>query len=527
MNAHIPLHRLVRRSDAEAILQHLKLIVPGIEAAILDHQGQVFAGEGEWGTSGQTHLLTEEMQPASEPHNLTMIPISVDDGVICHLAFDGSIGQEMLEGVQFFVRRVFQEAWDKRQLGQETLDRYREVNLLYRIGETLGKNLDPQAIPGLLLDEIANIIQYDVGIVVVGENLTVIEARGQQHLAGGLCQAGRFLLQRVRSTERPDIGNAHINGQQEGVVLCAPIKGQGELHGVVALGRLDGGVIFTAGDEKLVMAVTHQAAVAYETSRLHQQEIQHRLLDQELNVGRQIQLSLLPDRCPQVAGWEFAAIYQAARQVGGDFYDFMVTPRGSDWLGLVIADVTGKGVPAAIFMALSRTIIRAESRQTPQPSEVLQRVNQSILEDNRSQLFMTAFYAVLNVVTGELIFTNGGHEYPIWKSADGSRLVEAPGFIIGAFRNIRLTDHRIEMKPGDVLVLYTDGITEARNDAGEFFNEARLTDLVLHLGHLRANEIVDAILAAVQNFAGNHPQSDDFTLVVIKRQAGGYRSNDV
>ena len=235
-------------------------------------------------------------------------------------------------------------------------------------------------------------------------------------------------------------------------------------------------------------------------------------------MASRIQFSLLPNQCPSIPGWDFAAIYEAARQVGGDFYDFVVTPRGPDWLGLVIADVTGKGVPAAIFMALSRTIIRTESRQILQPSELLQRVNQSILEDNRSTLFMTAFYAVLNIASGEMIFTNGGHDYPIWKSGDDCQMVEAPGLVIGAFRNIQLTDYRLAMKPDDVLVLYTDGITEARNEAGEFFNEARLVDLVSHLDDMCAQEIADAILKAVRDFVGERAQSDDFTLLVIKRQ---------
>ena len=287
MNALIPLHRIMRRGDAEAILHHFKQIEPGIKAAILDPQGQVFVGDDDLEAASQSQQGEAAVTGTAALNDTAVMPITIDAEVICQLVFRGSIRQEAIQGFQFFLQSFFQEAWDRRQLGQETLERYREVNVLYRIGETLGKNLDAAAIPGLLLDETANLVQHDVGVVLSAKNLAMIEARGQSHLANALCQASLALLERVRSTLRPDIERAYIINHREGVVLCAPIKGQDELHGIVALGRTDGQWMFTAGDEKLVMAVTHQAAIAFETSRLHHQEIQHQLLDKELSVGKQ------------------------------------------------------------------------------------------------------------------------------------------------------------------------------------------------------------------------------------------------
>jgi hypothetical protein len=165
----------------------------------------------------------------------------------------------------------------------------------------------------------------------------------------------------VTETRQPTINTINLSHDTI-IMICAPIMGKDRIHGYLVLGRVNAEQIFTAGEEKLLMAIVQQGAAALEISQLHQEQVKHQLLEKELEVGQRIQQSLLPAECPSIAGWEFAVYYQAAKQVGGDFYDFIPLPQYPDWLAIVIADVTGKGIPAAIYMALCRAIIRTSAR---------------------------------------------------------------------------------------------------------------------------------------------------------------------
>jgi sigma-B regulation protein RsbU (phosphoserine phosphatase) len=254
---------------------------------------------------------------------------------------------------------------------------------------------------------------------------------------------------------------------------------------------------------------------------LMEEEIQRQRLEEELAIGRQIQLSLLPDRCPDIPGWEITAVYRAARQIGGDLYDFILPPDDPQTLNLVIADVTGKGVPAALFMAFSRTIIRAEAAHGLGPAATLMRANQFIYRDVHSQLFLTAFYASLDTQTGRMVFANGGHDWPLLLRASTHeiRVLKTPGLILGAFPEVSLEEAEITVAPGDALIFYTDGVTEARNADDQFFGEERLEAvLAAHRGD-GAEVLLQSVVTAVAQFVGSTPQSDDLTLVVVKRQA--------
>lgn len=255
--------------------------------------------------------------------------------------------------------------------------------------------------------------------------------------------------------------------------------------------------------------------------RLMEEEVRRQRLEEELAIGRKIQLSLLPDKCPDIPGWEITAVYQAARQVGGDLYDFILPPDDPHSLNLVIADVTGKGVPAALFMAFSRTLIRAEAAHSLSPAETLKKVNQFIIRDVRSRLFLSAFYASLNTRTGQMVFANGGHDWPLLLCASSNEIqeIKTPGLVLGAFSDVPLEESEIMVAPGDALVFYTDGVTEARNGAGQFFGEERLKQTLAGHRGAGAEVLLQSVVTAVTQFVGATPPSDDFTLVVVKRQA--------
>ncbi|MBX3060084.1 MAG: SpoIIE family protein phosphatase [Anaerolineae bacterium] len=259
------------------------------------------------------------------------------------------------------------------------------------------------------------------------------------------------------------------------------------------------------------MSVRSRRMMAEEVKLLH--------LEDELRIGREIQLSLLPQQCPVIPGWEFAAFYRPARMVGGDLYDFIPLPQNPAQLNIVIADVTGKGVPAALFMALSRTILRVESTYNYTPAEVLRRVNHFIIHDSRNPLFLSIALANLDTTTGQLTFANGGHDRPLWLRQETGTVqtLTAVGMLLGAFPDVRLADHEIHVAPGDVVVFYTDGITEAQNDRGEFFGIDCLHDVVLAHRGASAGQLLEGVVTAVTEFTGATPQADDLTLVIIKR----------
>jgi sigma-B regulation protein RsbU (phosphoserine phosphatase) len=286
------------------------------------------------------------------------------------------------------------------------------------------------------------------------------------------------------------------------------------------LGRLSEQKIFTASEMKLLLALASQASIALETIRLHLEEVSKQRLEKELDISRQIQLSLLPKSPPTITGWEFAALYQAAHQVGGDLYDFLRLPNRPEELGFVIADVAGKGIPAALFMAFCRTIIRIEAMGGGMPEQVIKRTNQLILQNSRSDIFLTAFYALLNVQNGELAFANGGHNPPIWYQAAKGKCQKliSKSALLGLFSNISTEEHKIQISPGDLLVFYTDGITEARDGNREFYGEERLISTILANKEANAQIMLQSILDNTNEFIGNSPQSDDFTLFVIKRK---------
>jgi sigma-B regulation protein RsbU (phosphoserine phosphatase) len=270
---------------------------------------------------------------------------------------------------------------------------------------------------------------------------------------------------------------------------------------------------------RFLRLLTNQAAIAIEKTRLYHESLKRQRMVEELAVARQIQLDLLPTAPPVVLGWDFAAFYRPARMVGGDFYDFFDLPGKSEHWGVIIADVADKGVASALYMALSRTVIRTTAFTGRSPASTLMRANTLILNDSQSDLFLSACYARLDTCTGRLIYCNAGHNPPLWLRAghDEFRELTSRGIILGAFESIELEEHRVDVAPGDLLVFYTDGVTEAITSFEQEFGVERLREVVAAHAQAGAQQVLEAIVDAVDDFAGGAPPADDLTLVVVKR----------
>jgi sigma-B regulation protein RsbU (phosphoserine phosphatase) len=260
-----------------------------------------------------------------------------------------------------------------------------------------------------------------------------------------------------------------------------------------------------------------QLEEAYASLKAAQQQIiEKEILERELNQARQIQQSMLPAHLPEIKGYDLGAGSQPAQIVGGDFYDLI--PLDADRLGLVIGDVSGKGVSAALFMAQTISLVRAQARLHRQPARVLSNVNQDLLERNASGMFVTLLYGVLHLSSRRFVYARAGHLPPAVWDGDGLA-VSVPigdGQILGILPEVVLERMALTFPPGGTLLLYTDGVTEARNAQGIFLEEAGLYSWVPSLLNQPAQSSCDSLIRAVLDYHGSAGQDDDITLVVVK-----------
>jgi serine phosphatase RsbU (regulator of sigma subunit)/DNA-binding NarL/FixJ family response regulator len=297
--------------------------------------------------------------------------------------------------------------------------------------------------------------------------------------------------------------------------IFIPLLMGGGAIGVLGLG---GRPRLSEDELRFARLLANQAALSVEQARLHRVESQGQRMERELQQARRIQMSLLPAAYPVVPGYDFAATYESAREIGGDLYDFIEWPNDPARIGLLIADVSGKGTAAALFMAHSRAMIRGAAQTQPGPGATLATANVQIARDNHAMLFVSAFYAVLEAADGWLTFANAGHNLPLIRRADGQiEEVMSRGMVLGIMDDMTYDEATAALAPDDILLLYTDGITEAMDADGELFGKARLSDAVAHAAPATARDLVDAILAAVRAYIGNTPQADDLTIVAVKR----------
>ncbi len=279
---------------------------------------------------------------------------------------------------------------------------------------------------------------------------------------------------------------------------------------------------------EITTGISQQAALAIQNSLLQNEMVERERMEREMQLARQIQTTFLPQSLPDIPGWELQARWRTAREVGGDYYDYFMLPDGR--FGLVIADVADKGMPAALFMTLVRTLVRATIQNIEAPEEVLMRVNDILTPDAPDGMFVTLVYAVLCLESGELRYANAGHNLPIVLHPPDRtpKHLKKGGMAMGVMEGASIEGHSITLAPGDYLVMYTDGVTEAFSPEGKLFGDERLFQAVAQAYVPQGNGenpesesalgLLEAIDQSVQDFIAAAPASDDLTLLVLRRE---------
>lgn len=308
-------------------------------------------------------------------------------------------------------------------------------------------------------------------------------------------------------------------------VIAVPLLFRDRFFGVLAVTNPADGLPFTPTDFTLVQSIAEQAALALHNAAFLHLQIERKQLDLDLSLASGIQQMLLPQRAPRVDGLDIDARYTPAQQVGGDLYDLI--PLGGRRLGVAVADVSGKGIPASLLMAICRTNLRQIAPRHESPARVLTELNRVMETEMGNGFYITMLYAVLDGATGRVVFARAGHELPLvvrQDAASGVRLTEFPasegmplGLVPDDIFAAAIEEREVTLGAGDVIVFYTDGITEAPNPEEKEFSGARLADTVRTLQVRASRDLNDGVLETVRRFAGGAPQRDDLTLVTVKR----------
>lgn len=307
--------------------------------------------------------------------------------------------------------------------------------------------------------------------------------------------------------------------------LALLLVSQGELIGLLALGIHLNGEDYTSEERRLLSMLAGQVAPALAVAQMvqeQQEQIREReRIEQELRTAQAIQQAFLPREVPAFPGWQLRPYYRPAREVGGDFYDFFLLKDGK--LGLVIGDVTGKGIPAALVMATVHTMLRSTMQETTSPGEVLARVNELLIAEIPEGMFVTCFYAILDPASGHVRYANAGHEPPYRCRAGSAGELWAAGMPLGLMPDIRYEECEATLTPGETLFFYSDGLVEAHAPAGEMFGFPRLQKLLE--GHGDGAALVDLLIEKLRQFTGEAwEQEDDVTLLTLQRMDGASSS---
>ncbi len=536
--------------------KHIRLAAHGAERGVLDAQEYTLSRaiinrvieRGESLFSGDSPHFDVDPGPVVPNLNWLCVPMKSKGGILGAIYVSrtqrGPFSRTDLELLSV-VAASAASALESVHLYRETESRLKTLDLLHQVSQEITSTLDLErvlttttlSVKELLGGSTASILTVD------GDALTFQVATGNSSaeikpfrvpLGQGI--AG-WVVEHKQSVIVDDVQNdPRFFGtldKKTGFVtqnlIAVPLVVNDRAIGVIEVFNKPGG--FTSADQELLATFASSAAFATENARLYRLAVEKGRLERELQVARQVQASLLPHGMPRLPGWELAAAWLPAREVAGDYYDFIplhsapgtfpleMTPDQARKLGLVIADVADKGTPAALFMVNVRSTLRASMFDADSPVHGLIHVNQLVCADSHDGMFVTLFYAQISSMDDIVTYVNAGHNPPFLLRASSSEpeLLTRTGMALGVDPSVLFTQRTVALEAGDFILFYTDGVPDALNEAGREFGEACLRELAIaHRGD-SAMGMVGAIEAALKAHIGGRPPFDDITLMALKR----------
>ncbi|MEZ7891925.1 MAG: SpoIIE family protein phosphatase [Candidatus Wallbacteria bacterium] len=298
--------------------------------------------------------------------------------------------------------------------------------------------------------------------------------------------------------------------------IAVPLVVNDRVIGVISITEKHNDELYNESDLQLLQIFANQVVIAIENAKLYERLVVKEKLERELEIAHNIQMNMLPQKYPEIKGVSIAGTSFPAKEVGGDYYDFL--PVSESKVGITIGDVSGKGVPAALMMVMIRSILRAKVMSNNNPKDIVLELNNLILNELEPRMFITLFYTVLDAENKLLKYTNAGHNYPMIFHCDNEEVesLKDGGLLLGVFESPVYEEGTYQLRNGDVVVMYTDGIVEAMNVNDEMFGYEKMCEIVHENKFKNAADIKEAIMKQMQEFVGDAPQYDDLTLIVIK-----------
>jgi|GEM_PF-1884213 len=461
------------------------------------------------------------------------VAITIDDEPIGRV-----VGGKEAGPVAKLLSHLAQKEFELKSMARETLEKYKEITLLYNFAEKISARHTAEQISGYAIKELMRIVRADtVYVALLNEQTGAIEILDSSDteyigntVAGSLGVIARDILQKGNAeiiNDVPSDPRALPGENKVRSMICAPLKAQDKVTGV-AIAFTAAPFSYSSGDLKLFIAITSQTAVAIENARYIRELVEataaRERFESELKVAKNIQMSMIPRKFPAFPdNTEFSifAFMKPAQQVGGDFYDFFFIDENH--IFFTIGDVSGKGIPAALTMANFVTLIKVLAHEEKTPDDLLLRINREFSRINDYLMFVTLFCGILDTRSGETVYANGGHCHPLI-IGPGKKLTQmagADGPAVGFDEDSRFIRNAIAIQPGDSIIAYTDGVIEANDRNSKLFTTQRLISEVEGLGTMEVEKIVSTIYEQVEAFSDGMPQSDDITILVIRYHGPG------
>lgn len=412
-----------------------------------------------------------------------------------------------------------------------------QLNLLMELVGKINSNLDLESLLRDIMDSAKVIMDSEASsLFLLSEDkkkltLTIPTGPATAELSGKNISSSQGIIGWVTQNREPVlVNNVQDDDRFEGELsenssfttknlICVPlINHEGNLIGVLEAINRKKEEDFSKNLIPVFQTLANQAAIAIENAKLQQERIEKELMYKELEVARTIQSGFWPKKVPNIDGYRIAGCSKPAKSVGGDYYDYIQIPKTNRW-GFTVADVTGKGVPASLLMATMRASLRSHVENNNNVGESVNKVNKLIYEDSPIDKFITAVYGELDTESNSFNYVNAGHNNPYLLNPEKHELkaLETGGVILGIMDPVDFTEDTITINQGEKLILFSDGIPEARNTQGDFFSDEAFEEWLLEHKSLSASQMMRNLLKTIETFANGEPQSDDITLIIIER----------